>query len=224
MMKKQDILEKLEYELQLWRRGVRHVAGVDEAGRGPIAGPVVAAAVILPPGIPDSLPARIADSKQLSVRQRERAYALIIRRALGFAVGIVSAAEIDRINIRNAAFQAMLRAIADLPVQPHHLLIDGHPLPDPPYPQTALVKGDDLSMSISAASIVAKVVRDQIMREYHREYPAYGFTRNKGYGTQQHIAAIRTHGYCPIHRRSFRLRQFEKDGVSQHERTTQTPR
>ena len=205
--------DTLKYEKQLWQQKIEFIAGVDEVGRGPLAGPVVAAAVIfrkdalLPP---ESVV--IDDSKKLSEKQRLSAYTWIIKNALAFGVGMVEPAEIDRINIRQAAMQAMRKAVQHLAIQPHHLLIDGRAIENPPVPQTAIVKGDQLSISIAAASIVAKVVRDQVMLDYHQQYPDYFFDRNKGYPTQAHLNAILRHGLCPIHRRSFRPKKLEAMG------------
>jgi len=197
------IREMLCYEQKLWDRGVEFVAGVDEAGRGPLAGPVVAAAVIFPQNI---FIAGINDSKKLSSIRREELFHVIQKKALSFAVGIVDEKEIDRINILRATFKAMRMAIGGLSVHPDHLLIDGRPLPEKIYPQTAIIKGDQKSFSIAAASILAKVVRDQIMIKYDKDYPQYGFARHKGYGTKQHVKAIREYGPCEIHRKSFKIK------------------
>ena len=191
----------LEHERACRARGIVHVAGVDEAGRGPLAGPVVAAAVILPP---DFSHAVLNDSKQLTEPQRERLFAELTAHAgIARAVAIVEAAEIDRINILRATHEAMRRAVAALAVQPGHVLIDGRPVHPFPHPQTALVGGDGLSFSIAAASVIAKVTRDRLMLELDAVHPGYGFARHKGYGTPQHLAMLRAHGPCPIHRRSF---------------------
>ncbi|RMF83084.1 MAG: ribonuclease HII, partial [Nitrospinota bacterium] len=195
---------------QLWAAGYRVVAGVDEAGMGPLAGPVVAAAVVFSPG---TSIAGIADSKLLSPAQREALAREIRDRALGIGIGLVEAEEIDRINIYQAGRKAMQLAIRSLPAPPDYLLIDGRsPLPLP-FPQQALVRGEQESFSIAAASIVAKVHRDQIMLAFHKRYPQYGFARHKGYGTPEHLAALRTHGPCPIHRRSYRqVRELAEGG------------
>lgn len=176
------------------------IAGVDEAGRGPLAGPVVAAAVILPSNC--RLPG-LNDSKQLSAAQREALYAVIQRCAVAIGVGIVEAGEIDRINIRQASFAAMRLALADLLLTPLHILVDGFEIPGHPLPQTRVIKGDALSAHIAAASIIAKVTRDAIMTFWHRAFPEYGFIDHKGYGTERHIDILRRHGPCPIHRQSF---------------------
>jgi ribonuclease HII len=191
----------LAHEESLHARGLHLVAGIDEAGRGPLAGPVVAAAVILPPGFHhDSL----NDSKQLSARSRETLFAEITaNRAIDWAFAIVESDEIDRLNVLRATHEAMRRAVANLTPPPHHVLIDGLPVNPFPIPQTALVGGDGLSFSIAAASIIAKVTRDRLMVEMDARYPEYDFARHKGYGTPQHLAALKQHGPCPIHRRTF---------------------
>mgnify|MGYP000742921961 CR=1 FL=1 len=177
------------------------IAGVDEAGRGPIAGPVVAAAVILPVNFFHPL---IRDSKSLSPRQRIRAYEIIGANALAIGVGIVGPKVIDRINIRNASFQAMLRAIKKLRVVPDFILVDGFEIPGVDLPQSAIIGGDAKEISISAASIVAKVTRDRIMISHHHRYPQYGFDTNKGYPTRFHIRMLKRYGPSPVHRFSYR--------------------
>lgn len=176
------------------------VAGIDEAGRGPLAGPVVAAAVILPRGC---CPPGLDDSKKVPVARRETLAAVIREAAVAWAVGLASVEEIDRINIHQATFMAMRRALAGLVVQPQHLLVDGYRLPDVPVPQTAVIHGDAQCAAIAAASILAKVARDRMMAEYHRLYPQYGFDRHKGYPTAAHLRALAALGPCPWHRRSF---------------------
>jgi len=176
------------------------IAGVDEVGRGPLAGPVVAAAVILPDRA--KLP-RLNDSKQLSAAQRDSVYKLIQRVALAIGVGIVEAAEIDRINIRQASFSAMRLAWSCLIVKPEHVLVDGFCIPRGPESQTGIVAGDQKSAHIAAASIVAKVTRDALMQWWDARLPAYGFRNHKGYGTPEHLSALRRYGPSPIHRRSF---------------------
>ncbi|WP_036255580.1 ribonuclease HII [Methylocapsa acidiphila] len=190
-------LERRRLKLRAWP-----AAGVDEAGRGPLAGPVAAAAVILDPR---DLPAGIQDSKLLKSDARERLYEEIMRRALAVAVGLASAEEIDAINIRQATFVAMRRAISALSIEPRSLLIDGNdPPPNLPCPVETIVKGDATVLSIAAASIIAKVTRDRLMRSLCASYPAYGFSRHFGYATAAHLAAIAEHGPCPFHRMSFR--------------------
>ena len=191
----------LFFEKRAGRRGFLSVAGIDEVGRGPLAGPVVAAAVILPPGV--NLPA-VNDSKKLTPDQREKCCEEILGCALAVGVGCIDAGEIDRINILQATFAAMVQAVSNLQKYPDYLLIDGpYGLPLP-VPQEGIPGGDGRSISIAAASIVAKVRRDRLMCGYHALYPCYGFDSHKGYGTARHLEALRVHGPCPIHRRSFR--------------------
>lgn len=190
----------LHFEHQARARGFRAVAGIDEAGRGPLAGPVVAAAVILPESF--DLPG-LTDSKQLSEKARERLYPLIRAQALAVGVGVARAAEIDRVNILQATLRSMERAIGRLALPADFLLIDGNvPLPLALAQQT-LVKGDSRSLSIAAASVVAKVVRDRIMTTYDRLFPGYGFAAHKGYGSLTHRRAIAALGPAPCHRRTF---------------------
>ena len=203
-----DDLEKerldvmLRPERTLWEQGIQLVAGVDEAGRGPLAGPVVAGAVVFPSHV---FIGGVDDSKNLSSLHREYLFDKINIEALAVSTGIVSEKEIDRINILQASYLAMQKAIDGLEIAVDHLLIDGRELPDTIYPQTAIVGGDRKSFSIAAASIVAKVTRDCLMAEYDLKYPGYGFAQNKGYCTRQHVKAIRKKGYCEIHRRSFKI-------------------
>ncbi|MEZ4600139.1 MAG: ribonuclease HII [Syntrophotaleaceae bacterium] len=190
----------LFFETRLKGQGYRYIAGVDEAGRGPLAGPVVAAAVILPEGF--DLPG-LDDSKKLSEKVREELYPEIRRQAYAFGIGVASPAEIDRINILQATLLAMGRAIDRMRTRPDYLLIDGiTPIPLP-LPQKTLKKGDHLSLSIAAASILAKVVRDRLMTFFDRRYPGYGFAGHKGYCCKQHFQAIAELGPCPIHRTTF---------------------
>jgi ribonuclease HII len=185
-------------------RGLWPVAGVDEAGRGPLAGPVVAAAVVL--GGEGFDAAGLDDSKKLSARRREEWHARLTGGDLpgvGWAVGIAGVEEIDRCNILRATHLAMARAVAALGLDVAHCLIDGLPVPGFPWPHEALVKGDGRSLSIAAASVVAKVTRDRIMAELAEEFPQYGFARHMGYGTREHLDALRRHGPCRAHRRSF---------------------
>ncbi|MDQ6703668.1 MAG: ribonuclease HII [Pseudomonadota bacterium] len=189
-------------ERNLLKRGIWPVAGIDEAGRGPLAGPVAAAAVVLDPR---KLPRGLNDSKQLTPGERERLYDEIMRTAIAVAVASASAAEIDRINIRQATFYAMRRALLALSVWPRHVLIDGNDLPPGlGLPAETIVKGDAAISSIAAASIVAKVTRDRLMRRVCGLYPAYRFSEHFGYATKAHLAAIGEHGPCPFHRLSFR--------------------
>jgi ribonuclease HII len=190
-----------KHENALRQSGVRLIAGIDEAGRGPLAGPVVAAAVILPEGFTHKV---LTDSKKLTEPQREAIYAeLTAREDVCWAVSVVDHEEIDRINILRATHQGMRRAASALAGPPGHVLIDGLPVRPFPFPQTALVKGDALSFSIAAASVIAKVTRDRFMLEMDGRYPAYGFAQHKGYATGFHLERLRTHGPCPIHRKTF---------------------
>ena len=195
----------LSRESSLLRQGLKAVAGVDEAGRGPLAGPVVAAAVVLPVGLTGDEPwlQTLDDSKRLSARQREAAFELINEHAAAVSVVEESAAEIDRIGIGRAVIRAMLRAVRELTVVPDHLLLDYVPIKECPYSYETLVKGDARSYSIAAASIVAKVTRDRTMQQADSLYPGYGFARHKGYGTARHREQLARLGPCPLHRRSF---------------------
>ncbi|MCI0600537.1 MAG: ribonuclease HII [Beijerinckiaceae bacterium] len=189
-------------ERTLLRRGIWPVAGIDEAGRGPLAGPVAAAAVILDPR---KVPPGLNDSKLLPPKEREGLYETIMLQALAVSVAFASAAEIDEINIRQGVFSAMRRALAALTLAPRQVLIDGKDLPSGlSVPAEAIVKGDGAVASIAAASIIAKVTRDRLMRRYCDLYPVYGFSKHFGYGTKAHLAAIAEHGPCPQHRLSFR--------------------
>lgn len=191
----------LYYERRLKRQGKRYIAGVDEAGRGPLAGPVVASAVILRDF---KFKNRIADSKVLSRKSRERAYEEILEKAY-VGIGVVSEKEIDRINILQATLRAMELAVGDLAIKPDYLLIDGITYPKVPQPKLAIIDGESHSISIACASIIAKVTRDLIMSYYDALYPKYGFARHKGYGTKAHFGAIKRHGPCPVHRFTFSL-------------------
>lgn len=191
----------LKYETEARSKGYRVVVGVDEAGRGPLAGPVVAAAALFPQDV--SLDG-LDDSKKLSPRSRETFYPRIIQQAVSYGVGIVSHGEIDRINILQASLAAMKQAVENCGAPADLLLVDGNRRLDHPSDQWTLVGGDGKSQSIAAASVLAKVTRDRIMREYDREFPKYGFARHKGYGTKLHRENIRRFGPCPIHRRTFK--------------------
>lgn len=191
----------LEFEDALRGRGVRWIAGIDEAGRGPLAGPVAAAAVILPAGF--ACPG-LDDSKKLSAARREMLYDFLTGHAeVRWSVALADCGEIDRLNILKATHLAMARATQGLDPAPGHCLIDGLPVRGFPFPHDALVKGDSRSLSIAAASIIAKVTRDRIMREIDREFPQFGFAKHQGYGTKDHLEALRIHGPCRHHRRSF---------------------
>lgn len=192
--------DPLEYEKRFWGRGLFRVAGVDEAGRGPLAGPVVAAAVILPEGCWIE---GATDSKALAATERERLYEEIRARALGVGVGAASVREIDDLNILRATTLAMSRALSALPLEPDHVVVDGLPVKDADWEHEAVVGGDAVVHSISCASIVAKVSRDRLMCRLATRYPAYGWERNKGYGTPAHLRAILELGRSPHHRISF---------------------
>lgn len=199
----------LAYEQQQWSAGHHRVAGVDEAGRGPLAGPVVAAAVVFQRAFvereSEASLTLLTDSKQLSESRRESFFELLQDSGeVEIGVGVADVDEIDQINILRATHQAMKRAVEALPELPDHILVDGRPVPGLPSPSTSIVKGDSLSLSIAAASIIAKVTRDRAMRELDAVYPGYGFAGHKGYGTQAHVQALLEHGPTPVHRMSFR--------------------
>jgi ribonuclease HII len=193
-------LKMLEYERYYSQKGVKKVAGLDEAGRGPLAGPVIAASVILPE---DVFIKGLNDSKKLSSQKRDELYEIIQRQAVSIGIGIVDEKCIDEVNILNATKLAMKTAVESMNVKPDFLLIDAVELKELEIKQKPIIKGDSLSASIAAASIVAKVTRDRIMEEADKSYPEYGFFRHKGYGTEEHIHAIKKYGICPIHRISF---------------------
>ncbi|HIE11995.1 MAG TPA: ribonuclease HII [Desulfotomaculum sp.] len=187
-------------EKRLNRQGFHRIAGVDEAGRGPLAGPVVAGAVILPEAV--YLPG-LADSKVLSPKKRACLAEQIFATALTWSVGVASVAEIDALNIRCASFLAMHRALEALRFQPEYVVVDGSAIPDLPLPQTGIVRGDARVAAVAAASIIAKVTRDRLMEDIHREFPQYGFSRHKGYPTREHFESLARFGPTPHHRRSF---------------------
>ncbi len=199
---------RLSHERELWQQGLTSVAGVDEAGCGPLAGPVVAAAVVFPSswlaaGLWPKLRG-LNDSKQLTEEQREKYFAILTAHPeIRYAIASMDVEAIDRINIRQAAWQAMDLALKQLNPQPQHVLVDGLRIRWLTYSQTPLVRGDARSYSIAAASVLAKVTRDRAMREFETQFPGYGFADHKGYATPQHLSAIEQHGPCPIHRRSF---------------------
>jgi ribonuclease HII len=189
------------YERRLRTTGVARIAGIDEVGRGALAGPVVAAAVILPEKFRHR---RLNDSKQLAPELREEIYSdLVSNPEVRWTVGIIDSIEIDRINILRASHQAMRLAITALTGPPEHVLIDGLPVIPFPFPQTAIIDGDCISLSIAAASVIAKVTRDRMMRDFCAEFPQYCFDQHKGYGTELHLLKLHEFGPCPIHRRSF---------------------
>lgn len=191
----------LYYERLAYAQGARYVAGIDEVGRGCLAGPVVACAIIFPP---HTFIEGVKDSKKLSPEKREYLFDLIQKQALGIGIGIVEEAIIDEINILRATIKAMEKAVQALQPYPDHLLIDALFLENFSIPQFAIKEGDNISFSIAAASIVAKVTRDRMMIAYSEQYPQYQFSKHKGYGTPEHLEAIARYGPCPIHRKSFR--------------------
>ena len=212
---KEKELERLKeikkIEEELYSQGTTSIAGIDEAGRGPLAGPVVVACVVMPK---DSMIEGVNDSKKVSEKKREKLYEEIIKEAIGYGVGIISQEEIDRINILNATKEGLTTAIKELEKdlqekqrefdKPEIILVDALTKIDTDHiPYRSIIKGDAKSYSIAAASIIAKVTRDRIMREWAEVYPMYGFEKHKGYGTAAHIAAIKEYGLCPLHRRSF---------------------
>lgn len=193
-------IEKLkEYENQYWDT-VSYIGGIDEVGRGPLAGPVVTACVVLPK---DCSILYINDSKKLSAAKRDELYDIIMKEAVSVGIGVVSEKRIDEINILQATYEAMRQAIAESTVEPEILLNDAVTIPGVNIKQVPIIKGDAKSISIGAASIIAKVTRDRMMIEYDKMYPMYHFASNKGYGSAEHIAALKEYGPCPIHRRSF---------------------
>lgn len=196
---KMENKDMLAFEKELLAGGAKLIAGMDEAGRGPLAGPVVAAAVIMPLDCPIE---GVDDSKKVSEKKRERLFEEIVEKAIAYKICLADRDVIDDINILNATKKAMTECVAGLSVRPDVVLIDAVKLPLD-VPTKAIIKGDALSYSIAAASILAKVYRDRLMREYDKLYPAYGFAKHKGYGTKEHIDALRTVGPCPIHRRTF---------------------
>lgn len=199
--KEKRMLQEMQvYERELRDRGVRYIAGIDEVGRGPLAGPVVAAAVILPEDF-DVL--GVNDSKKLSEKRREELFIKIKEKAIAWAIGMADNRIIDEINILQATKQAMREAVGNLEVEPEHLLIDAVKLEDVEVPQTSIIKGDEKSLSVAAASILAKVTRDHMMVDYANEFPGYAFEKNKGYGTKAHYEGLRAQGLCPIHRKTF---------------------
>ncbi len=190
-------------EQSLYEQGYEMVCGMDEVGRGPLAGPVVTAAVVLPRGLSGKWVSLVRDSKQLSPSQREYVYEYLLDESICVGVGSSEAEEIDRVGIAKATRLAMVKALGMMPIQPQYLLLDAFPLPEVSLPQKAIIHGDVLCRSIAAASIVAKVTRDRMMVEMDAAYPMYGFGRHKGYGTKEHLDNLKLYGPCAIHRRSF---------------------
>ena len=200
--KEEERLKELKkIELEYHKKGIKYIAGIDEAGRGPLAGPVVIGCVIMPE---DSMIEGINDSKKVSEKKREKLYEQIIEEAVSYSVGIIDQNEIDEINILNATKKGLTESIKGLKVKPERIIVDALDKIDTcGIPYMPIVKGDAKCYSIAAASIIAKVTRDRIMRQWDEVYPMYGFSRHKGYGTAAHIAAIKEYGLCPLHRRSF---------------------
>jgi ribonuclease HII len=190
----------LEIEYALWSQGITRIAGVDEAGRGPLAGPVVAVAVLFPKGI---IIEGVDDSKKCTATQREKLFTLIMEQAMSVGVGIVDHEVIDRINILQATILAMRKSIENMNIQPEYSIIDGNSFKHESLKFQNIIRGDEKSFTIAAASIVAKVTRDRLMRDIDIRFPQYGFAQHKGYGTRRHIEAIRMYGLCEIHRKSF---------------------
>ena len=199
-MKNQKEVNLYKYEEELYDQGFTNICGVDEAGRGPLAGPVVVASCILPPFL--RIPG-INDSKKLTEKKREELYKIIVKEALAYKVVFVSNEEVDELNIYNATKKGMLEAISELKIQPDYVLIDAMPLGELKMDNKSIIHGDALSASIAAASILAKVSRDQYMKKMDMKYPNYGFSRHKGYGTKAHIEALDKYGPCPIHRKTY---------------------
>ena len=207
------------FERTYWKSGIEHVAGIDEAGRGPLAGPVVAAAVVLPQEVWIH---GVDDSKKLAASKREELFEVISACALAVGVGIIHNDSVDEMNIYRATMKAMGDAVGRLNLRPGHLLVDGPRYYDTALPFTPIIGGDAKCFTIAAASIIAKVTRDRLMIEYDRIFPEYGFARHKGYGTPQHLEAIRRYGPCSIHRRSFTMPKQEEAGG--HDRVQQGER
>ncbi|HHU17177.1 MAG TPA: ribonuclease HII [Clostridiales bacterium] len=218
--KKKAILRLKEMkkpEEELYNNGIKVIAGMDEAGRGPLAGPVVAAAVILPPDF--NVPG-VDDSKRLTEKKREALYEVITDQALSYSIGIVDNYIIDDINILGATRLAMKQAINRLKIKPEYILIDALTLKDIPIPQRGIIKGDSISISIAAASIIAKVTRDRMMKEFHKRFPQYALDRNKGYGTKEHLEGIASYGPCLLHRKSFIKKYYSEDESEQFTQLT----
>lgn len=203
-------IDNYKYELELWNKGINLIAGVDEVGRGPLIGPVVAAAVILPK---DFVLEGLTDSKKLSEKKRESFYQIIKEKAISIGIGVIDEKRIDEINIYEATKEAMIMAINNLNPKPEHVLIDAMPL-DLTIPTTSIIKGDLLSISISAASVIAKVERDHMLYVIDKEYPMYDLKNNKGYGTKKHLEAIKKYGITKYHRLSYKPVYDNKDKIN----------
>ena len=205
-----ELIDNYKYEKELYKKGKKYIAGVDEVGRGPLIGPVVAAAVILPENFTLE---GLTDSKKLSEKKREMFYQIIKEQAISIGIGIISEKRIDEINIYEATKEAMIMAINNLNIKPDHILIDAMPL-NLDIPTTSIIKGDLLSISISAASVIAKVTRDHMLYEMDKEYPMYDLKNNKGYGTKKHIEAIKKYGITKYHRLSYKPVYENKDKIN----------
>ena len=205
-----ELIDNYKYEKELYKKGKKYIAGVDEVGRGPLIGPVVAAAVILPENF---ILEGLTDSKKLSEKKREIYYQIIKEQATSIGIGIISEKIIDEINIYEATKEAMIMAINNLNIKPDHILIDAMPL-NLDIPTTSIIKGDLLSISISAASVIAKVTRDHMLYEMDKEYPMYDLKNNKGYGTKKHIEAIKKYGITKYHRLSYKPVYENKDKIN----------
>ena len=205
-----ELIDNYKYEKELYKKGKKYIAGVDEVGRGPLIGPVVAAAVILPENF---ILEGLTDSKKLSEKKREIYYQIIKEQATSIGIGIISEKRIDEINIYEATKEAMIMAINNLSIKPDHILIDAMPL-NLDIPTTSIIKGDLLSISISAASVIAKVTRDHMLYEIDKEYPMYDLKNNKGYGTKKHIEAIKKYGITKYHRLSYKPVYENKDKIN----------
>lgn len=203
---KKRLVEMKKVEKTLYADGIRYIAGIDEVGRGPLAGPVVAAAVILPKKF-NIL--GVDDSKKLTEKKRDALYDVIIKHAIAYSIGVVDNYIIDEINILEATKLAMKKAIEGLETKPEYILIDALTLKDVPIPQRGIIKGDSISVSIAAASIIAKVTRDRMMVEFHDRFPQYAFDQNKGYGTKAHYEGIQCYGPCLIHRQTFLKKMYD---------------
>jgi len=206
-------MDNLRFEKEYALKGYKNIAGTDEAGRGPLAGPVVCACCIMPL---DNLIDGVKDSKKLTEKQRENLYRAITERAVSFAVSVIDRDEIDKINIYNAARLGMQRAVEAMHVRPDFVLADGNMKLNLPMPYLSVVKGDDLSYNISAASIIAKVTRDRLMIKYDKQYPQYNFAANKGYPTAEHYKRLAEFGECPLHRKTF-LTKFYQGGALEND-------
>ena len=204
---KERLLNLKQIEKEYYSRNIEYIAGIDEAGRGPLAGPVVVASVIMPK---DSMIEGVNDSKKVSEKKREKLYDLILEEAISYGIGIIYQDEIDEINILQATKKGLTNAIEQMKIKPDLILVDAlNGINTLGIPYQSIIKGDAKCYSISAASIIAKVTRDRIMREWDAVYPEYGFSSHKGYGTAKHIAALKEYGPCPLHRRSF-IKHFVK--------------